>query len=207
MITGLKLWQMLGPLRCGNYCKFHPVPSNCWLQRRRSDISNSAVSTGWLVPSDKKSPQLWNVLCEALNDEIRSEIVWLKSLYLNHFTPCTEATEKIKVLSVSLQRGAVSLLPNLISWIVLLWQGLHFKTFPSWGVHTWSGLWGFLWGLEKWILITQKGSSCFLFWVQHKVEEFLWPHCEDLTLHTLMWSAGLYILRIGVSNFFTYFRK
>lgn len=55
-----------------NYCKFLSVPSNCWLQRRWSDISNSAVLPGWLVLSDKRSLWLRNVFCLALKDEARS---------------------------------------------------------------------------------------------------------------------------------------
>jgi len=76
MITGLKLWQLLGPLRCGKLLQI--PPSSEQLLASREKVWH--VFTGRLVFSDKRSLQLRNVLRPALKEEMWSEILRLESL-------------------------------------------------------------------------------------------------------------------------------
>lgn len=55
------------------------VPSSYWLQKRRSDISNSL--DGWF--SVIRSPLSCEMTFGHLNDELRNKILWLESLYRN----------------------------------------------------------------------------------------------------------------------------
>lgn len=126
----------------------------------------------------------------ALNDEIRNEILWLKSLYLNPSIPCTQAPER-KEFPYS--GGPVGMLPYLIfssSWLAMTGVSLY-KVSVFRRLYLEWGLWFSLEDLRNGFQSGGRDQVVFCFEFNTELR-FLLPQFEDqVKLH--LWLPLVFI--------------